>query len=69
MRRPLLIEIVPEPEGWRVHEPGHTSSFIFANLGAAIDAASEPAATGMLVRIVVRRRAQERFAPAEAQAA
>jgi len=69
MRRPLLVEIVPEPEGWRVRQPGHTSSFIFADLGAAIDAASEPAETGTLVRIVVRRCVQERFGAAEAAAA
>ncbi len=69
MRRPLLIEIVPEPAGWSVRQPGHSLSFMFADLGAAIDAASEPAETGTLVRIVVRRCVQERFAPAEAQAA
>lgn len=69
MRRPLLIEIVPEPEGWRVRQPGHPSSFIFADLGTAIDAASAPAQFGTLVRIVVRRCVQERFASAEAEAA
>ncbi len=69
MRRPYLLEIVPEPDGWRVRQPGHTSSFIFADLGTAIDAATAPAETGTLVRIVVRRCVQERFGAAEAAAA
>ena len=54
MPNPLFVEIRPEQGGWLVEKPGHSTSTVYGDLGAALDDAAEWAAGSTLVRILVR---------------
>jgi len=61
MPNPLFVEIRPEQGGWLVEKPGHSTSTVYGDLGAALDDAAQWGAAGRtLVRILVREGPEPR---------